>query len=159
MEITENISPSDKPRIRKLLEDSRFFYPFEVDVVMDLMDETIRCGSKECGYYWLKLEENGKIAGFANYGPNPCSVHSWDLYWLAVDPKEQGHGLGTSLLLKAEEKVKKMGGKILWIETSGRPLYAPTVAFYHQKGYTLSATLPEFYGPGDPKLIFSKTLR
>jgi GNAT superfamily N-acetyltransferase len=158
MEITENISLTDKEPIRSLLEKSGFFYPFEVEVVMGLIDETTRTGSLESGYYWLKLEENNEIAGFVNYGPNPCSAHSWDLYWIAVDPLKKGKGLGTELLLKTEEKVKEMGGRILWIETSGRPLYQPTVSFYLQKGYRLAATLDEFYGPGDPKLIFTKTL-
>jgi len=51
-----------------------------------------------------------------------------------------------------------MGGKILWIETSGRPLYAPTEMFYQGNGYKLQASLPEFYGPGDPKQVYSKTL-
>ena len=158
MEISENISPADKEPVRVLLEQSGFFYPFEVNVVMDLIDETVRRGSRESGYYWLKLEENDEIAGFVNYGPNPCSVHSWDLYWIAVDPREKGKGMGTKLLLKTEEKVKEMGGRILWIETSGRTLYEPTVSFYLRKGYTLAATLEEFYGPGDPRLIFTKKL-
>jgi GNAT superfamily N-acetyltransferase len=158
MEISENISPADKAPIRVLLEKSGFFYPFEVNVVMDLIDETVRRGSRESGYYWLKLEENGEITGFVNYGPNPCSVHSWDLYWIAVDPQVKGKGIGTKLLFKTEEKVKEMGGRILWIETSGRTLYEPTVSFYLRKGYTLAATLEEFYGPGDPRLIFTKKL-
>lgn len=158
MIITESISQVDKEPFKKLLEESGFFYQFEVQVVMELMDETIRTGENTCGYYWLKMEENGKIIGFANYGPNPCSVHSWELYWLAVDHSQKNKGLGSALLQKTEEKVKQMGGRILWIETSGRPLYQPTVAFYFQKEYSLEATLQEFYGPGDPKLIFSKKL-
>jgi hypothetical protein len=51
-----------------------------------------------------------------------------------------------------------MGGKILWIETSGRPLYASTEGFYRRNGYELQASLREFYGPGDPKQIYSKVL-
>jgi GNAT superfamily N-acetyltransferase len=159
MKISEQITPSDKAPVKKLLEDSGFFYPFEVEVVMGIMDEIIRKGSEESGYYWLKLEENGEILGFSNFGPNPCSLHSWDLYWLAVDRQQKSKGLGTELLKKTEEMVKLRGGKILWAETSGRPLYIPTVAFYGRKGYELSATLPEFYGPGDPKIIFSKRLQ
>ncbi len=159
MEISEYISGSDKTPFRKLLEESGFFYPFEVEVVMELMDETLLKGSPASGYYWLKLEENGKLAGFVNFGPNPCSIHSWDLYWLAVTPDRKGQGLGTLLLNLTEEKVKQMGGRILWVETSGRALYKPTVDFYHHRKYTLAATLEEFYGPGDPKLIFTKRLR
>jgi GNAT superfamily N-acetyltransferase len=158
MEISENITSYDKAPVKKLLEDSGFFYSFEVEVVMGIMDETIRNGSESSGYYWLKIEENGELLGFANFGPNPCTVHSWDLYWLAVDRRQKSKGLGTELLRMTEEKVKAMGGKILWAETSGRTLYEPTVAFYRRKGYELSATLPEYYGPGDPKIVFTKRL-
>jgi GNAT superfamily N-acetyltransferase len=158
MIISESVSQDDKQPIKKLLEESEFFFPFEVQVVMGLIDETIKAGDNACGYYWLKIEENGKILGFANYGPNPCSVHSWDLYWIAVDHSQKNKGIGSALLRKTEEKVKQMGGRILWIETSGRPLYQPTVAFYFQKEYSLEATLSEFYGPGDSKLIFCKKL-
>jgi hypothetical protein len=62
-------------------------------------------------------------------------------------------------LIEAIEKdVRSMGGKIIWIETSGRPLYAPTESFYKRNGYTLQASLKDFYGPGDPKQIYSKVL-
>ena len=64
-----------------------------------------------------------------------------------------------SVLLKAiEEDVRNEGGKILWIETSGRPLYASTEAFYIRNGYDLHASLKDFYGDGDPKQIYSKIL-
>ena len=63
------------------------------------------------------------------------------------------------MLLKAvEEDVKHSGGKILWIETSGRPLYASTESFYRKNGYTLQASLKDFYAPDDPKRIYSKML-
>lgn len=158
MNFIDSVTPGDKPRIKKLLEESGFFYPFEVDVVMELIDVTTAAQNDSSGYYWIILEENGKILGFANFGPNPCSVHSWDLYWLAIDTSLKNKGLGSLLLQKTEERVIREGGRIVWAETSGRSLYQPTVAFYHKKGYTLNATLDEFYGPGDPKLIFSKKL-
>ncbi len=158
MKIDEQVESGDRLQIEKLFEKSGFFYPFEVGVVMDLFEETLQKGSSRSGYYWLKATENDTITGIAVYGPNPCTFHSWDLYWMAVDPEHKNQGRGTTLLLKTEEKARDMGGKILWIETSGRKLYEPTVAFYHRKGYVLTATLPEYYGPGDPKIIFSKIL-
>ena len=68
--------------------------------------------------------------------------------------------LGSVLLKAVEDDVRAMeDGKILWIETSGRPLYAPTEAFYIRNGYELQASLREFYGPGDPKQIYAKFLK
>jgi GNAT superfamily N-acetyltransferase len=158
MIITGSVSQGDKTRIRTILETSGFFYPFEIGVVLELVDETTKTNEKKSGYYWLKLEENGTMAGFACFGPNPCSVHSWDLYWLVVDHSMKNKGLGTLLLQKAEEKAMESGGTYFWIETSGRPLYEPTIAFYLKNGYTIEATLRDFYGPGDPKLIFVRKL-
>jgi GNAT superfamily N-acetyltransferase len=158
MIITGSVSRNDKEQIRTILETSGFFYPFEVNVVMELIDETTKSDEKNSGYYWLKIVEEEKILGFACFGPNPCSMHSWDLYWLVVSRSMKNKGLGTLLLQHAEEKVKAFGGAWFWIETSGRPLYQPTVAFYLRKGYTLEATLRDFYSPGDPKLIFCKKL-
>ena len=125
---------------------------------MDIFEETLLKGSEASGYYWCLLEEEGQLVGFANFGPNPVTLHSWDLYWLAVQENLKNSGLGTLLLTRTEETARGKGGKILWVETSGRALYQPTVAYYHRRGYTLEASLPEYYGPGDPKLIFRKNL-
>jgi GNAT superfamily N-acetyltransferase len=75
-----------------------------------------------------------------------------------VHQNSRNKRLGSVLLKAIEDDIRKMGGKILWIETSGRPLYAPTEAFYQKNGYELAASLKEFYGPGDPKQIYSKVL-
>lgn len=158
MEIRTDLWETDQPAIRQLLDESGFFYPFETEVVMDIFEETLLKGSEASGYYWCLLEEEGQLVGFANFGPNPVTLHSWDLYWLAVQENLKNSGLGTLLLTRTEETARGKGGKILWVETSGRALYQPTVAFYHRRGYTLEASLPEYYGPGDPKLIFRKTL-
>ena len=44
------------------------------------------------------------------------------------------------------------------LDTSGRAEYAPTRAFYQRLGYTLAATIPEFYAPGDDLITYTRTL-
>ena len=34
------------------------------------------------------------VVGYACYGPIACTVASYDLYWIAVDPQFQRHGIG-----------------------------------------------------------------
>ena len=46
----------------------------------------------------------------------------------------------------------------LYVETSSRPQYEPTRAFYGRLGYHVAAELPDFYGPGDGQVIFAKRL-
>lgn len=115
-------------------------------------------GQEKSGYYWLRLIEEGKVIGFANFGLNPSSVHSYDLYWIAIMEEHRQKRYGSLILKNAEERIKSLGGKIVWIETSGRPLYEPTRGFYLRNGYELEATLRDFYGPGDAKLVYRKEL-
>jgi len=157
-EVSFDITPADRPEFEKILRSSGFFYDFEVEVALSLADETFDKGQEKSGYYWVRLIDDGKVIGFGNFGPNPSSVHSWDLYWLAVLDEYRKKHYGSLHLKEAEERVRSLGGKVLWIETSGRSLYEPTRHFYLKNGYELEATLREFYGPGDPKLVYRKVL-
>jgi len=156
--VTAGILHDDRITIEEILRSTDFFYEFEIQTALEIADETLANGSENCGYFWLKATDEDGLVAFANFGKNAFSTHSWDLYWIAVHQNSRNKKLGTLLLKGVEEEVKKMGGKILWIETSGRPLYTPTEKFYQRNGYKLQASLPEFYGPGDPKQIYSKTL-
>jgi GNAT superfamily N-acetyltransferase len=156
--LLKGIKPEDRNRIEEILRSSGFFYEFEIDIALDLADETLTWADEESGYYWMKVMDDKGIVAFANYTKNSFSVHSWDLYWIAVHCDSRNKKYGSILLAAVEEDVKSLGGKILWIETSGRPLYAPTEKFYRKNGYTLQASLKDFYAPGDPKQIYSKVL-
>ena len=157
-EISFKITPADRPAFEKILASSGFFYDFEIEVALSLADETFTHGEDKSGDYWVKLVEDGEVIGFANFGPNPSSVHSWDIYWLAIQEEYRKKRYGSLILTKTEDRIRSLGGKIAWIETSGRPLYEPTRHFYIRNGYELEATLREFYGPGDPKLVYRKEL-
>ena len=158
MKIVKGIRDGDREELRTILESTGFFYDFEVDTALGLADETCSRGSDESGYYWIKIEDSGRIVAFATYGSNPCSKCSWELYWIAVRNDARGKRYGTVILEAVEDDVRQRGGRILWIETSGRELYKPTEAFYLRKGYDLAASLKDFYAPGDPKHIYRKEL-
>jgi len=83
---------------------------------------------------------------------------SYDLYWIAVDPATQGRGLGRLLVDAAEQHVRGLGGRRMFIDTSSRPDYAATRSFYERCGYACEATLRDYYAPGDGKAIFAKDL-
>ncbi len=160
MLISEGIKPEDREHIEEVLRSTGFFYEFEVKTALEIADETFSNGMERSGYYWLKAsDEEGNVVAFANYGRNEFSTHSWELYWIAVHEKTRYKKLGSALLKTIEENVIKAGGKILWIETSGRPLYASTEGFYKRNGYELQASLKDFYGPDDPKQIYAKVLK
>lgn len=156
--VSKGITLNDRKIIEEILRSSGFFYEFEIQTALEIADETLEKGVEKSGYYWLKIVDDDGFAGFVNYGKNAFSTHSWDLYWIAIHQNSRKRNLGTMLLKAVEDDVRERGGKILWIETSGRPLYASTESFYKKNGYLLQASLKEFYGPGDPKQIYSKTL-
>jgi len=158
MELSEGIRREDKKRLEEILISTGYFYDFEIRTALELADETISSGMEKSGYYWFKATEENEVLAFANYGKNEFSTHSWELYWIAVHQDFRNRKIGKALLKAIEEKVKQAGGRILWIETSGRPLYAPTEEFYKRNGYELQASLKDFYGPGDPKQIYARTL-
>ena len=157
-EVTKGISAGERIKIEEILRSTEFFYEFEVQTALEIADETIAKGSEKSGYQWMKVTDKDRLEAFANYGKNTFSTHSWDLYWIAVHQNSRNKKLGSVLLKAIEDDVRKSGGKILWIETSGRPLYLSTERFYKSNGYTLMASLKDFYATGDPKQIYSKVL-
>ena len=108
-------------------------------------------------YYGLGAEVDGKLVGWICWGETPCTEQTWDLYWLAVDPKAHGKGVGRALVVEMERRLKGRA-RLISIDTSGRPDYGPTRAFYTALGYFAVAIVPDFYAPGDDQVIFTKQL-
>ncbi len=156
--ISGDLDRDDRDKIEEILRSTDFFYDFEIDTALEIADETIEKGVEKSGYYWLKAVDDDGLVAFANFGKNEFSTHSWELYWIAVHNNSRNKKLGSVLLKAVENKVRELGGKILWIETAGRPLYSPTEAFYKRNGYELAASLKDFYSMGDPKQIYVKVL-
>ncbi len=148
---------SDLHAIAELVRSARLFSACEQEVAVELLRESLARG-KASGYEFLFLDRDGQVIGYSCFGPVPCTVGSFDLYWIAVAPRYQRHGFGKELLRCTEEAVSARQGRRLYAETSSRPGYRRTREFYQRAGYELAATLPDFYGRGDAKIIFVKHL-
>ncbi len=150
--------PEDRDRVGRVLTSSGYFRPDEIAVGLELVDEYLAKGTAS-GYHFLIADfPDDPCAGYTCYGPTPCTLWSFDLYWIAVREDRRGSGLGRRLMTVAEERIAAMGGRRIYIETSGTAFYRPTHGFYHRTGYHLEARVAEFYGPGDDKLIFVKVV-
>jgi GNAT superfamily N-acetyltransferase len=148
----------DVAAIREIVVSTGFFYSHEVDVAVELVESRIREGEAS-GYYFLFTEDaGGRTIGYACYGPVPCTIGSFDLYWIAVHQECRGGGLGRALLAAVEKRVVAMRGRRVYIETSSRPLYEPTRAFYRRCGYIEEARLVDFYDQADDKIIYSRNV-
>jgi GNAT superfamily N-acetyltransferase len=86
------------------------------------------------------------------------TASAFDLYWIVVAPASQGKGFGRLILLETERLIRQAGGAAVYAETSGRPQYESTRAFYHHMGFRVASVLEDFYAPGDSKVTYSKTL-
>ncbi len=108
-------------------------------------------------HYWIVLEEGG-IQGVAYYAPEMMTVGTWNLYFIGVQPEQQGKGYGAALLQHVEAALKAKGQRILIIETSGLDNYELTRKFYLKNGYDEEARIREFYREGEDKIVFWKKL-
>lgn len=147
----------DEKAIAEIVSSSGFFYEDEIDLAVELVTERLQKG-EESGYYFLFADIGGRTIGYTCFGPIPATRFSYDLYWIAVHGDWRGKGIGKQLLEKSEEDIRKLGGRRIYIETSGRELYAPTRAFYLTCGYREEAVFEDFYAPGDAKYVYLKIL-
>ncbi len=146
-----DIEPRDRAAIARILAATEAFSPAELDVALELVDEP-----REAGYRFVVAELDGDVAGYACFGATPCTVGTYDLYWIAVDPARHNKGLGRALLDAVELAVRDENGRLLIIETASKPEYAATRAFYERCGLELAARIRDFYACGDDKLVYCR---
>lgn len=155
--VRQEVRPDDRMAVGRLVRATGFFSEEEAEIAEELVDERLAKGEAS-GYFFLFAEEEGHLLGFSCFGPIPGSVHSHDLYWIAVDPDEQGRGLGRKLLDASERTMVRQGAHRVYADTSSRPQYESTRAFYLACGYRKEAFLTDFYAPNDGKVIFVKVV-
>ena len=147
---------ADRERVREIVTATGVFRPEEISIALEVFDDGIAKPGQD---YWVVGAFSGAaILGFAAFGTVPCTVGTWDLYWIAVDPAAQGRGVGRKLMAYCEETIRAEGGRLISVQTSSRDDYGPTRAFYDRLGYEAQATIPEYYAPGDGLIVYTKYL-
>jgi ribosomal protein S18 acetylase RimI-like enzyme len=140
-------------RLREILDATAVFRPDEVNVALELFDE-----STGGDYEFVGGFEGEDLVGYACFGPTPGTDRTYDLYWIAMDPRAQGRGRGSHLLNEVEQRLRHRGARMLVAETSSRPEYEATRQFYRSRGYREAARMRDFYEVGDDRVIFTKSL-
>jgi len=148
----------DAIAIESLVSDTGFFTDEEVAIARELVDERLSKGLVS-GYEFILADLEGILVGYSCYGPIAGTDHSYDLYWIAVKPDQQRHGLGRKILAETEAVISRNSKARIYIETSGKPQYVPTQVFYEKNGYVLEARLVDFYRDDDDKLIYVKSIK
>ena len=153
----KDVRPSDRETVRKIVEATGYFSGDETTMAVELVQERLTMGDAS-GYHFLFAEAEGAVIGYAVYGPCPATLHSYDIYWMAVYPDFQGRGLGRKLLAMCESLIREKGGRQVYMDTSGRAQYEPTRRLYVARGYLQVAYLPDYYAPGDAKITYVKVI-
>jgi ribosomal protein S18 acetylase RimI-like enzyme len=148
------LTPADRDRLEAITRATGLFGDDEIPVALEVFDAAV-AGSDD--YTALGAIAGDALAGWICWGPTPCTVGTYDLYWIAVDPAQHNAGIG-SLLLAAMERQLAGLARLVVVETAGRAAYAPTRAFYERRGYTAAARIPDFYAPGDDQVVYTKAI-
>jgi N-acetylglutamate synthase-like GNAT family acetyltransferase len=151
------VRPEDVHEVKKIVLSTGFFRTDELNVAMELVEDAL-LKKEESSYRFIFCETGGMVVGFTCYGQIPCTLGSYDLYWIVIHQQFRGKGMGKLLLGQTEEAVKALHGRQLFIETSSTAKYTATREFYLASKYREVARLPDFYLPGDDKIIFCKVL-
>jgi ribosomal protein S18 acetylase RimI-like enzyme len=152
--------PDDVPQIRELAVSNRMFAADELDGIDEALQGYL--GGTAAGHRWLvAVRPDGWVGGAAYFAPEPFADRVWNLYFLAVDPGTHRLGIGRRLVAAVERVLRdarERSARVLIVETSGTPAYSAARALYEAAGFDWEARIREFYGPGDDKIVFWKSL-
>jgi acetoin utilization deacetylase AcuC-like enzyme/GNAT superfamily N-acetyltransferase len=151
------VMADDVGRVKSLVASTGFFNAAEVEIAGELVTERLSKGTRS-GYNFILAERGSGLVAYACYGPIGGTQTSFDLFWIAVAPGDQGKGLGVQVFARAEAAMRKAGAKHVYADTSTSDRYAGTRGFYQRMGFREEARLADFYGPGDGKVIYVKEL-
>jgi ribosomal protein S18 acetylase RimI-like enzyme len=146
-----------RDRVAEIVDATGVFRPDEADIALEVFDGAMERPGVDYTALGAYSEDN-EMLGFACFGPTPCTVGTWDLYWIAVDPAGHRQGVGRKLMEACEAKIAAARGRLVVVETSSRPDYGPTRAFYEKLGYSPAARVAGFYAEGDDLVVYTKQL-
>ena len=148
--------PGDRLRLGQMVDAAGVFRPDETPIALEVFDAAVAEPGKD--YWSIGAYDAERLVGWAAFGPTPCTLGTWDLYWIVVDPERQRDGLGRRLMAHCEQAILAEGGRLIVVETSSRADYAATRRFYQRLGYEARAGIPEYYAPGDDLVVYVKSL-
>ena len=159
------LRPHDRARVAELLVSTNAFSRDEIAVALELFDVSVAddalAGADDAlvrDYEFVGAFDADRLIGYSCVGPTPATDGTFDLYWLAVDPAAQGKGVGRALVREVERDLRSRGARLLLVETSSRPDYENTRAFYARCGYIEAARIKDFYAPADDRIMLTTRL-
>ncbi|HMQ68968.1 MAG TPA: GNAT family N-acetyltransferase [Ignavibacteria bacterium] len=155
-----NLTDTDREKIKDILIDTDNFNEEEIKIALELIDVYLNeKDQKDYEIFVDSEEENGnEIKGYVCIGPRPLTEGTYDLYWIAVNPKVQSKGIGSGLIKHIEDHIRSKNGRLILIETSGKDSYEKERKFYEKNNYQELVNIRDFYRSGDGLVIYGKYL-
>lgn len=107
---------------------------------------------------WLSCVDGASAVGFCYAAPEPMTEGTWNMLAIAVHPDRQNRGYGGALVHHLEKHLRDQRVRMLIVDTSGKPAFTRTRAFYRRHGYEEEARIRDFWAAGDDKVVFRKLL-
>ena len=146
----------DRSPLLRIVRETGVFNDEEVAIALELIDVATTVPDQTD--YTVFVYDHEGVSGYYCLGPTPATAGTFDLYWIAVDPKRHRGGIGKALMDHAEEVVASKHGRLIVVETSSRKEYEPTRLFYSGAGYKELARIGGYYRPDDDLVVFGKYL-
>ncbi|HOG45886.1 MAG TPA: GNAT family N-acetyltransferase [Anaerolineae bacterium] len=146
---------ADIPGILSMVAHAGVFTSVDVECVGELLDDYVHKPGHG-GYEFIVDREDGRLLGLACYGSTPLTEGTFDLYWLCVAAEARRGGVARRLVAEMEADLRRLGARLLVVETSGSDGYRPARAFYLANGFQRQATIPDYYAPGDDLVVYTK---
>ena len=158
------LEPADRGPIAALLESLEAFTDDERSVALELVDHRLAHPESDDYRFLLGVvapDDGGpeRLAGYLCYGRTPMTRSTYDLYWIGTSPDLARSGVARGLIARMEGEIAREGGGLLRVETGSREGQGAAVHFYDAVGFARTATIPDFYAPGDDLIIFTRRVR
>lgn len=148
------LRPADRAPLERAIRSTAAFNEEEVAVALELIDAGLGEQRADPYLFVVAADEHGEALGYSCFGRTALTDGVYDLYWIVVRADAQRFGVGRKLLAATADRVRALKGRMIIIETAGKPEYEKQRAFYERVGCKLLARYPDFYRVGDDKLVY-----
>jgi GNAT superfamily N-acetyltransferase len=102
------------------------------------------------------VEHPGRLAGFLIGFLSPAEPGTAYVHFVGVDPAARNAGLGRALYRRFLDDAARAGAGTVRAVTS--PVNVQSVAFHAALGFTVGPVRPDYDGPGNDRVCFTRTL-
>lgn len=147
------VKSDDIPALQSVLKKTGLF---PAEMLPDMLNAFL--SGDDDTQKWLTCESNGSLVGFCYAVQEELTDRTWNMLAIALSPDMQGKGMGKALVRRLERDLQQTKQRILIVDTSGTEDFSDTREFYKSCGYIEEATIRDFWGSGDDKVVFWKSL-